>query len=125
MNAEETQIARDVMTNFVESGWSQWFMNLDYTRKDVEADELDIINLKFEEFDEGTMQPLEPRRVFEITEEKVIRAMRTITMTDFRINDDLKRRIYEALSEEDYLNLDAETDDCIIQVAAFGQLVYG
>lgn len=125
MNAEKKQLAWDIMTNFVESRYSSWFMNLDYKRKDVEADELDIVSLEFEEFDEDTMTPVEPRRVFQIDQAKVIKAMRTITMTDFRINDELKRRIYEALSEEDYLDLDAETDDCIIQVAAFGELVYG
>jgi hypothetical protein len=125
MNTEETQIARDVMTNFVESGYSQWFMNLDYTRKDVEADELDVINLKFEEYDEGSMEPVEPRRVFEITETKVIKAMRKIASDATNINSEITDRIKEALGDQDYANLDAETDDCIIQVAAFGEVVYG
>jgi hypothetical protein len=125
MNTEEKQIAWDVMTNFVESGYSQWFMNLDYTRKDVEADELDIINLKFEEYDEDTMTPVEPRRVFEITETKVIKAMRKIASDATNLNTDIIDRVKEALADQDYGNLDAETDDCIIQVAAFGEVVYG
>ena len=125
MNAEEKQLAWDVMTNFVESGWPQWFMNLEYQRKDVEADELDIIELKFEEFDEETMQPLEPRRVFHITETKVIKAMRKIASDATNLNEDIVDRIKEALEDQDYANLDAETDDCIIQVAAFGEVVYG
>lgn len=125
MNTEQKQLAWDVMTNFVESGWSQWHMNLDYKRKDVEADELDIISLEFEEFDEDTMTPVEPRRVFEITEVKVIKAMRKIASEATNINTEITDRIKEALAEGDYANLDAETDDCIVQVAAFGEVVYG
>lgn len=125
MNAELKQLSWDVMTNFVESRYSSWFMNLDYKRKDVEADELDIISLEFEEYDEGTMQPLEPRRVFEITEVKVIKAMRKIASDATNLNSELVDRIKEALDEENYCDLDAETDDCIIQIAAFGELVYG
>lgn len=125
MNAEEKQLAWDVMTNFVESGWSQWFMNLDYTRKDVEADELDIINLKFEEYDEDTMTPVEPRRVIEITPVKVIKAMRKIAMDATNLNTNITDRVKESLEEQNYLDLDAETDDCIVQVAAFGEVVYG
>lgn len=125
MNAEETQIAFDVMTNFVESGWSQWHMNLDYNRKDVEADELDIVLLTFEEYDEDSMMPVEPRKVFTITPVKVIKAMRKIASDATNLNSSIVDRIKEALEDQDYANLDAETDDCIIQVAAFGEVVYG
>lgn len=124
VNQEKTQLAYDVLTNFVESRYSQWFMNLDYKRLDVEADLLDITEVSFEEFDEETMQPLEPRKVFVINPDKVIRAMNTIANGDL-VMGEIQNRIYEALVEEDYLNLDAETDDCIIQVACFGTLVYG
>lgn len=125
MNAEKKQLAWDIMTNFVESGYSQWFMNLDYKRKDVEADELDITELSFEEFDEDTMKPIEPRRVYQITPVLVLSAMSKIALGKISINDELAKRISESLADEDYLDLDAETDDCIIQVAAFGELVYG
>jgi hypothetical protein len=125
MNTEEKQLAWDVMTNFVESAYSQWYMNLEYTRKDVDADELDIINIKFEEYDEDTMTPVEPRRVFEITEVKVIKAMRKIASDATNLNTDITDRVKEALADQDYANLDAETDDCIVQIAAFGELVYG
>jgi hypothetical protein len=124
MNQEEQTLARDVLTNFVESGWSQWFMNLDYTRLPEDQD-LFITEVKFEEFDEGTMQPLVPRRVFHITEVKVLKAMRKIASDATNVNTDIQDRIKEALKEQEYANLDAETDDCIIQVAAFGELVYG
>jgi hypothetical protein len=121
----EEQITFDVMTNFVESGYSQWFMNLDYKRKDVEADELDITEVSFEEFDEDTMRPLEPRRVFVITPDKVIAAMRKISNGEVEISPSTQERIHEALVDRDYANMDAETDDCIIQVACFDALVYG
>jgi hypothetical protein len=129
LKQQEEQITFDVMTNFVESGYSQWFMNLDYKRKDVEADELDIIEMSFEEFDEDTMTPLVDekgnRTVFTITPEKVIAAMRKIDNGDVEISPVLQKRIHEALVDRDYANLDAETDDCIVQVACFGTLVYG
>jgi len=125
LKQQEEQITFDVMTNFVESGYSQWFMNLDYKRKDVEADELDIIELSFEEFDEDTMQPLEPRRVFTITPDKVIAAMRKISNGEVEISPSIQERIHESLVDRDYANMDAETDDCIIQVACFDALVYG
>jgi len=129
LKQQEEQIAFDVMTNFVESGYSQWFMNLDYKRKDVEADELDIIEMSFEEFDEGTMQPLLDddgnRHVFTITPEKVIAAMQKISNGDVEISPTVQARIHESLVDRDYANMDAETDDCIVQVACFGTLVYG
>lgn len=123
MNKEKVQLARDVLTNFVESGYSQWFMNLDYNRLPEDQD-LWITKVSFEEFDEDTMTPVEPRKVFTITEADVIKAMRTICHGDL-IASTLQARIHEALTEEEYANLDAETDDCIIQIAAFGELVYG
>lgn len=125
LKQQEEQIAFDVMTNFVESRYSQWFMNLDYKRKNVEADELDIIEMSFEEFDEDTMQPLEPRRVFVITPEKVIAAMNKISNGEVEISPVVQERIHESLVDRDYANMDAETDDCIIQIACFDALVYG
>lgn len=124
MNEETQTLARDVLTNFVESGWSQWFMNLDYTRLPEDQD-LFITEVKFEEFDESTMEPIEPRRVFHIKEEDVIGAMMKISYGLTNINEELSGRISEAMREQNYCNLDAETDDCIIQVAAFGEVVYG
>lgn len=121
---ELTTLARDVLTDFVESGYSQWFMNLEYNRLPEDQD-LFITEVRFEEYDEGTMTPVEPRRVFTITETKVIKAMRKIAMEAVDIRSDLRDRIKEALHDENYANLDAETDDCIVQVAAFGELVYG
>lgn len=123
MNKEKTILARDILTNFVESGYSQWFMHLDYDRLPEDQD-LFITRVEFEEFDEDTMTPVEPRKVFNITEADVIKAMKTIVNGDL-ISSVLKARIHEALKEEEYANLDAETDDCIIQIAAFGELVYG
>lgn len=127
MTAKE--LSYDVMTNFVESRYSSWFCNLDYNRKDVEADELEIINLSFEEFDEGTGEPLTDddgnRKVFVITHKNIQAAMKKITDGEVFINDDLRRRIKESYREREYIDLDAETDDCIVQVAAFGELVYG
>ncbi len=129
MKQELLQITRDVMTNFVESGYPQWFMNLDYKREDVDADLLDITELRFEEFDEDTMQPLLDekgnRHVFTITSEKVLAAMKRISNGEVEISPNVQERIHESLVDQDYANLDAETDDCIIQVACFDSLVYG
>lgn len=129
LKQQEEQITFDVMTNFVESGYSQWFMNLDYTRKDVEADELDIIELSFEEYDEDTMTPLVDekgnRTVITMNPPKIYAAMQKISNGEVSINPSIQARIHEALVDRDYANLDAETDDCIVQVAAFGTLVYG
>lgn len=127
MTAKE--LSYDVLTNFVESRYSSWFCNLDYDRKNVEADELEITNVSFEEYDEGTGRPLVDddgnRRVFVITHKQVQAAMKKIASGETNVAESLAARIRESYRERDYLNLDAETDDCIIQVAAFGELVYG
>lgn len=127
MKTEESQLARDVLTNFIESGWYRDFAtNVDYTRIESNGDDnLEINNVKFEEFDESTGQPLEPRRVFEITPVKVLKAMRKIASDATNLNSDIRGRVKEAIDELDYGNLDAETDSCIVQVAAFGEVVYG
>lgn len=122
-------LSHDVMTNFVESGWSQWFCNLEYKRKDVEADELEIIELSFEEYDEGTGEPLTDddgnRKVYVITHKQIRDAMKKIAAGESNLNSELTDRIKEAVRDRNYANLDAETDDCIVQVAAFGEVVYG
>ena len=123
------QLSRDVMTNFVESRYSDWFMNLDYKREDVEADLLDITQVSFEEFDEGTMEPLVDedgnRRVYVITHKQIQLAMKRIAEGQTNVASDIAELIKDSYKAREYLDLDALTDDCIVQVAAFGQLVYG
>lgn len=127
MTAKE--LSYDVMTNFVESRYSQWFINLDYNRKNVEADELEIINLSFEEYDEETMQPLVDddgnRKVYVITHKQIQVAMKKIAAGESNVNEHTAKLIADSYKAREYLDLDAETDDCILQVAAFGELVYG
>lgn len=121
-------LSYDVMTNFVESGYSSWFTNLEYQRKDVDADELEIINLSLEAAEDDGEPVVDDdgtRTVYVITHKQIREAMLKITKGDTNLNEELTSRIAQAVKERNYCNLDAETDDCIVQVACFGEVVYG
>lgn len=120
------QLALDVMTNAVEGVIGYWTINREVARHDgVDGEHVTLI--RFEEKDESTQRPVEPRVVYAITPEKVIAAMERIAVERL-LREDIHKTITFMWATDDYLageGGDGTTDDAIIQVAAFGEVRYG
>lgn len=131
MNDDRKQLALDVMTNAIETGAVGYWAIMSESPERLPLDDGipgDICKVLLEEFDESTGQPIEPRRVYEITPQKVISAMKKISSDAIRINSALQNRIKVMLDANDYCEGeggDAESDEVILQVACFGEIVYG
>lgn len=127
LNQAQIELARDILTNAIEApAIHYWTCEVEWDRHDGVDGEM-ITEIRFEVLDESTGKPVEPRRVYTITEEKVIEAMKTIAIED-NINPDLHKRITGMWAADDYgagQGGDAESDDVIIQVAALGKLTFG
>lgn len=59
-----------------------------------------------------------------ITLGDILGAIKKICQGGF-VRKDLQKRIINSYSENTTHNLDSETDDCILQVATFGEIQYG
>lgn len=127
LNRNQIDLARDILTNAIEgNAIGYWTTNQEWERRDGVDGEM-ITRIMFEVLDEETNKPVEPRRVYTITEEKVLDAMLTIAISN-EINPDLHKRITGMWAADDYLagqGGDIETDDVIIQVAALGRVTFG
>lgn len=127
LNQAQIELARDILTNAIESSAIRyWTVNREWERKDGVDGEM-ITRISFEVRDERTNAPVEPRRVYTITEEMVIDAMKTIAIEN-AINPDLHKRITGMWAADDYLageGGDSESDDVIVQVAALGSVTFG
>lgn len=125
LSQAQLELARDILTNAVETGAiSYWTTNLDWRRDD--EDHM-IIRIRFEVLDEDTQKPVEPRVVYHIDEAQIIRAMKAIVVAD-NINPELHRRITGMWAADDYLagqGGDSESDDVIVQFAALKRLTFG
>lgn len=73
-----------------------------------------------EEFDDD-----EDRKVYTINAENIIPAIQRFLTDDPPANKRITGYIRQAVQENDPGMIDADAADCIVQVAAFGQLVYG
>lgn len=127
LNQAQVELARDILTNAIETNAiGYWTTRQEWERKDGVDGEM-ITRISFEVLDEDTQAPIEPRRVYTITEEKVIEAMKTIAIEN-QINPDLHKRITGMWAADDYLagqGGDSESDDVIVQVAALGKVTFG
>ena len=121
------QLARDVMTTAVEGGINYWaeFRCVDRVDAEGSPNHLDIISFHVrpaeESFGKGDVRELWQ----EVTVEKVLEAMRTITTNDKLVNSSIQSDIILGLLHNDACHIDAEGADCIVQVACFGELVFG
>lgn len=125
LSQAQLELARDILTNAVETGAIMyWTTNQDWDRD--EEDHM-IVRLRFEVRDENTGGPVEPRVVYHIDEPQIIEAMKTIAIEN-AINPDLHKRITGMWASDDYLagqGGDSESDDVIVQVAALKRLTFG
>lgn len=127
MKQAAKELALDILTNAVETGAIGYYTtNQEWSRNDG-MDGTFISILKFEELNESTQEPMEPRKVYTITPEKIIAAMERIAVEKL-VAPELHKTITGMWATNDYLagvGGDAETDSCIVQVAAFGEVRYG
>lgn len=121
MDDELKQLTMDVMTNFIESGYSQWPLVQDYTRCYPDDDDIGWID---QLIISSTDDDLNPQWKI-IGPDEIANAMIRISLGATNVNSSLERIIAESLTAKEYIDLDAETDDCIVQIAVFGELVYG
>ena len=73
-----------------------------------------------DEFDEEIQ-----RKVYLINAENIIPAIQRFLTDDPPANKQITGYIRQAVQENDPGIIDADAADCIVQIAAFGQLVYG
>lgn len=127
LSQAQIELARDVMTNAIEScAINYWATNLEWFREDGEDGEM-ITKIHLEVLDESTGEPVEPRSLYTVTEETVIDAMKKIAMTG-SVRPELHKLITGMWAADDYLagvGGDAETDDVIMQFATVGELTFG
>lgn len=115
-----TEFLRDVMTTMVESGGhAVWYWD-DGEIMAVQRDsDLNVTSLTMKGRD-GNGE----RFTCVVTEDKVAKALEKIMSGDM-VGDYLMTYITRGIREQDAGDIDAEAADCIAQVIAFGELVYG
>lgn len=122
-----SNLARDVMTTAVEGGINYWadFKGVERNHEEGSPDFLIVQSFHVRpaerSFGEGDVRELWQ----EVTVEKVLEAMRTITMNDTLVGSHIQSDIILGLLHDDACHIDAEGADCIVQVACFGEIVFG
>lgn len=127
-NADDaTQFYRDILCTAIEGGSNHWaqFRNVlrvpgefgpEYDRFDIRPDRSEGLP-----FNDG-----DPRNGWQaITADKLQAAIEKSLAGEIKIRQDLVETIREAQVELDASNIDAELADCIVQAAAFGEIVFG
>lgn len=130
MNEKQRQLALDVMTNAIETGaigyWATMYERP--TRVKLEDGEIgDIESFKIVDSDSDVTEPL---RTYTVEPNSILAAMEKIMKGEAPVRSDLRQNIGVMYLLEDYCadgvpGGDAETDDVIVQIACFGELVYG
>lgn len=62
---------------------------------------------------------------YTVTPADIIQAMQKVKAGEVRINSEMAGRITADLGYEEYTNGDALTDDALVQIAAFGRIIFG
>ena len=108
------QVILDVMTTAREGGCDYW---ADYvaTERNAEGDVISMIVRDSEDADA-------PDAI--ITPAKVEEAMVKLSLGEVLIRADLRQQVITALTDPESADIDADAADCIIQVAAYGEIVF-
>lgn len=123
------QLARDVMVTAVEGGSGYWARFIGVQRVDNEGfpDHLDIISFQVRPDEPAYSDKREDLRdqFQEITAEKILVAMQQIVRDEKLISPSFQSDVLLALLHDDASDIDADGADAILQVACFGELVFG
>lgn len=132
MNEKQRQLALDVMTNAVETGAIGYWATMHErpTRVKLEDGEIgDIESFKIIDT-EADSYDSENQMAYLVEPNSILAAMEKIMKGEASVRSDLRQNIGVMYLLEDYCadgvpGGDAETDDVIVQIACFGELVYG
>jgi hypothetical protein len=105
-----------IITTAVEGGTNYWAYCMEYEWEGVEQTSAKLVEM--EDYDENESDAT----VFTITRDSVINALQKILDEDrFYVSD----YIMQAVKENDAGYIDANDADYIVQVACYGEVVYG
>jgi hypothetical protein len=108
----ETQLANDIIDIALQGGIGHW------AKKEARYG----LGLLLREFDEETREITSQHIV---SRAGIMNAMRDILLGNVQVNIDIAMNIWQAYKDKDSFYLDAQDADVIIQVACFGDIVYG
>ena len=108
----ETQLANDIIDIALQGGIGHW------AKKEARYG----VGIVLREFDEETGEITSQHLV---SRTGIMNAMRDILLGKVQVNKDIAMNIWQAYKDKDAFYLDAQDTDVIIQVACFGQIVYG
>lgn len=107
---------QSILTTAVEGGIGYWSTIIDAKR----TEDLDWIEVTLE----GTCETKEDFDTIIVKATQLEKVSRKLSKGGF-IRSDLTEQIKDALKHRDPGYIDADAADCIVQHAAFGELVYG
>ena len=120
LEVSRAQFLSDILHTSIEGGIDYWAL---YRNAGLHGDNLMSIQLRP---DEPSFNRFDPRDDWqEINIEKVADAITKICTGTVRISKDRQDTISTALLANDAGMIDADLADCIVQVAAFGEIVFG
>lgn len=116
----EEQFLYDILTTFVESGWSDWAR---FTEVNREVDTLDVLSITLIDVEDSG-------KSFDVGIDEVFTGLCRIVGKDndgkhVDISSSILDYVMRGVREQDAGDIDAIGADCIVQAAIFGELVYG
>lgn len=120
-------LTTDVLTIAVEGGIAYW-VNEEIHDKRIKGvkigrnKELDVLSITFAQIDKMDKQPAAD---FILTRGLIREAMNKIHRGEVAINPDIRDWVATALRDNDASGIDADAADAIVQIAIYGEIVFG
>lgn len=119
----EEQFLYDILTTFVESGWSTWALFHEVNR---EVDTKDVLSFTIEEEDDDS----DPVKLYEVGIDELMVGLGRLFSDESDVDhvpcgSSHLEEIQRGVREGDAGDVDAIGADIIVQAAIFGELVYG
>lgn len=115
------QLLLDVLTTAVEGGINYW---ADFVSVSRLQPDLSVNNVRLRPREEDAELAVDDE-VFQITHLRIGQAMQLVVSGDVLVRDDIRRAVLHAIADPDNADIDAEAADVLVQVACFGEIVYG
>lgn len=112
-------LGQDILTTAVEGGIGYWFQIHESKR----TDELDWVEVEGHELSDDESGFDGPRHTIKSTQ--LEKAARKIVTGEVQLRSDLRDAVTRMMRDRDASYIDADSADCIVQVAVFGDTKYG
>lgn len=109
------QLVSDILETAVAGGIDYWLSRITVARN-KQLDQIENILVKPDERDSDFKLIDHPTAVY---------AIQRLLEGEVEVSETIKQSIYQAVVENDASYIDADGADVIVQVAAFGEIVYG